>query len=349
MPTFKETDDFIVDLRGRGEQRNKQTNDEGFRNPVGFRKPDSQGSWLHFIQYNNAFLIILVACVLAFGSLSFASEEVRDATIGGKTVYAEGTDNTLLLEQDFDKFNMDFKITGIVEDEESYAVQYSYVDFDLTSPLPVPPLIRGGSEGGVVSTGSEGVAWQFVEKQGARKIDKPFRQDLGLYLAGQLRQEASARIKELKRLQREEREKGLTKIVQVTEYSGLIGKILDLSTAVFPGYEPVKKVELETPLADEQIVRRAQTGGADNLANIYNNYVEDHPAEIVKLNSGDNNATTTASGAETVGSSTPSLEEGTLNNTAEEAGNAASDEEVSSTPVADVSDSQADTDVAQPF
>ena len=149
MPTFKETDDFIVDLRGRGEQRNKQTNDEGFRNPVGFRKPDSQGSWLHFIQYNNAFLIILVACVLAFGSLSFASEEVRDATIGGKTVYAEGTDNTLLLEQDFDKFNMDFKITGIVEDEESYAVQYSYVDFDLTSPLPVPPLIRGGSEGGV--------------------------------------------------------------------------------------------------------------------------------------------------------------------------------------------------------
>ena len=85
------------------------------------------------------------------------------------------------------------------------------------------------------------------------------------------------------------------------------------------------------------------------MANIYNNYVEDHPAEIVKLNSGDNNATTTASGAETVGSSTPSLEEGTLNNTAEEAGNAASDEEVSSTPVADVSDSQADTDVAQPF
>jgi len=291
MPKLPETDDFVVDLRNRNKQENsKKIPDTKYQIPA--------TSMWHFVQYNNAFLIILVVCVLAFGSLSFASEEVRDATIGGKTVYAEGTDNTLLLEQDFDKFNMDFKITGIVEDEESYVVNYSYVDFDLTSPLP-------GSEGEVVSTGSEGVAWQFTEKQGARKIDKPFRQDLGLYLAGQLRQEASARIKELKRLQREEREKGLTKIVQVTEYSGLIGKILDLSTAVFPGYEPVKKVELETPLMDEQIVQRAGSSGADNLANVYNNWIEEHPSAVADLNAGETAATTTA---ETTGTpSSPQL------------------------------------------
>ena len=188
---------------------------------------------------------------------------MRDATIGGQITRAEGVDNTLLLEQDFDKFNMDFKITGILEDEESYVINYSYINFD----------VKDG-------------AWQFIEKQGARKINKPFRQDLGVYLAGQLRQEASARVKELKKIQKQEREKGETKVVQVTEYSGLIGKVLDLSTAVFPGYEPVKKVELPTPVISEQMAQRTQTNAADNLTNVYQTWVDSNPNAVADLNSG---------------------------------------------------------------
>lgn len=283
MPKIPETDDFVVDLRNRDKQEKfEKIPDAKYQIPA-------TGMW-RFIQYNNGFLIILVVCILAFGSLSFASEEVRDATIGGKQVLAEGVDNTLLLEQNFEKFNMDFKITGILEDEESYTVSYSYVDFDI----------------------KDGV-WQFIEKQGARKISKPFRQDLGVYLAEQLRQEAQARLKELKKLQKDEREKGLTKVVQVTEYSGLIGKVLDLSAAVFPGYEPVKKVELPTPAADTILVSRTQTSGAaDNLTNVYSNYVAEHPEQMAELNSnggtGDEAASDAGTASSTVSSETQSIE-----------------------------------------
>ena len=304
-----ETDDFVVDLRKIKEEKyasrapaninDERPEEEQPRYFFRSKNAPKVKSWLDFVQYNNAFLILLVVGVIAFGGLTFASEEVRDATIGGQKVYAQGVDNTLLLGQDFGQFNMDFKITGIIEDDESYLVGYSYVDFDLTSPLT--PLLNK-ERGTIASEGARradevGEAWQFVEKQASRKIDKPFRQDLGLYLAGQLRQEANARIKELKRLQKEEKEKGETKVVQVTEYSGLIGKVLDLSAAVFPGYEPVKKVELPTPAADEQIALRAQSGGSDNLTNIYNNWVAENPAAVAELNAGETAATTTTEAA----------------------------------------------------
>ncbi|MFA5318121.1 MAG: hypothetical protein WC323_01450 [Patescibacteria group bacterium] len=283
MPKFKETDNFIVDLRQQAQtkktepekevilrEKKKTFSEQVFEHareeesqPSRFFKNENEPSfsWLDFVRYNNAFLIIVVVGVIAFGGLSMASEEVRDATIGGKQVYAEGVDNTLLLETDFDNFSMDFKITGIMEDEENYTVTYSYVDMDV----------------------KEG-AWQIAEKEGGRKISKPFRRDLGLYLAEQLSQEAKARIKELKKLQKAEQEKGQTKIVQVTKYSGLIGKVLDLSGAVFTGYEPVKKIELATPEVDEAVQARTQSGSADNLANVYSDWVEEHPEEVAELN-----------------------------------------------------------------
>jgi len=307
MPKFKETDNFIVDLRQQAQAQSKiqkpgipaeriGKRQEEYRSldeqiiEAGIQESEEQEprrffvsadmktkSWLDFIKYNNAFLIVLAAGVIAFSGLALASEEVRDNTIGGKQVYAEGVDNTLLLEQNFDEFKMDYKITGITEDEESYVVTYSYVDFNLSSSDIGSRTPRGESDS---QTGS---VWQFIEKQGARKINKPFRQDLGVYLAEQLSQEAKARLKELKKLQKEEQEKGETKIVQVTKYSGLIGKVLDLSGEVFPGYEPIKKIELATPEAEESVLRRASSGG-DNLNNVYSEWVEEHPEEVANLN-----------------------------------------------------------------
>ena len=324
MPKLPETDDFVVDLRkikeqaqqraiptavypvpkhGAGMTENDERQEESEPRHF-FKSKDApkMKSWFDFIQYNNAFLVLLVIGIIAFGGLTFASEEVRDATIGGQKVYAEGVDNTILLQQDFDQFNMDFKITGIVEDEEQYVVAYSYIDFDLVSSTNADNgAVTNSRESNATNNHEFANVWQFVEKQASRKIDKPFRQDLGLYLAEQLRQEATARLKELKNLQAEERAKGETKIVQVTEYSGLIGKVLDLSAAVFPGYEPVKKVELPTPAADEQIALRAQSGSSDNLTNVYNNWVAENSAAVAELNAGEITPATTT--AETAGTS----------------------------------------------
>jgi hypothetical protein len=283
MSKLPETDDFVVDLRNQSARKQESNKTIKQNEETSFSQ---KKSWLNFVQYNNAFLLLLVVCILAFGSLTFASENVRDATIGGKQVLAEGVDNTLLLEQDFDKFNMDFKITGILEDEENYTVSYSYVDFDIAPSSDAGgDVITNSHELNATNSHESGEVWQFVEKQGARKISKPFRQDLGVYLASQLSQEAQARVKELKNLQKQEREKGETKIVQVTQYSGLIGKVLDLSSAVFPGYEPVKKIELPTPAANAVLASRTQTSGsADNLTNIYNDYVAEHPDQVAELN-----------------------------------------------------------------
>ena len=73
---------------------------------------------------------------------------------------------------------------------------------------------------------------------------KKLKGDLGVYLAGELKEEYEARIKELRQAQVEARASGEEKRVAVTEYSGLIGASLDLAAKVFPGYEPLKKQSL---------------------------------------------------------------------------------------------------------
>jgi len=299
MLKIPEHDNFIVDLRDHTQpQDSKKILNTKYQIPA-------TGLW-HFVQYNNLFLVILVVCILAFGSLTFASEDVRDATIGGKQVLAEGVDNTLLLGQDFDNFSMDFTISGIIEDEESYLINYSYVDLDLVDGI-----------------------WQIVEKEGGRNISKPFRQDLGIYLAGQLSQEAKARIKELKKLQKAERERGETKIVQVTRYSGLIGKVLDLSGAVFPGYEPVKKIELPTPTVNTAFARRTRaSGAADNLTHIYNDWVVKNPGAVAELNNDSDSEIATS----TINSEEQSVEDETTDN-----------EKTGSAPVVEENSDQQDT------
>ena len=262
MPKFKETDDFVVDLR---EKKPSQQQNNLPQQTVEFKnKTRSSSSWLHFVQYNNGFLAVLIIGVMLFSGLALASEEVRENTIGSKQVYAEGIDNTLLLETDLDNFSMDFTITGIIEDEESYLITYSYVDL----------ILEEGS-------------WQIRERNGGRKIAKPFRRDLGLYLADQLSQEAKARLKELNKIKKEELTRGETKVVQVTKYSGLIGKVLDISAKAFPNYEPVKKVELETPEIDAHVIQRANSG-ADNLADVYNDWVDNHQEEVAEMNEDEN-------------------------------------------------------------
>jgi len=215
--------------------------------------------FIHFIKYNNAMvLIIIVVFLLSTGV--FAATDTGQAVIGEKQTNTQGVDNTLLLESDLDLFDMDYNIERIEEDEDYYYVTYTYLD-----------LVKNTD------------AWEYQLKERTRKISISLKQDLGEYLAEELKEQYQSRIKELKLEQAKAREEEGEQVrVEVTEYSGLIGQTLDLAGKVFPGYEPVKTREIPSPSIpptvllsrDEQAVVSSESV-ADNLANVYNNYVKE--------------------------------------------------------------------------
>jgi len=209
---------------------------------------------LHFIKYNNAMIIILaVVLILGGGALAAGPEN-----IGVKQTKIQGTDNSLLIQADFDNFNMDFKIENIEQDEKYYYVTYGYLDLVVIDS-----------------------AWQYQLSQKTVKASKKIKEDIGVYMAKYLNKHHEARVRELKQAKSEAQVQGEQKRVEVTEYSGLIGRTLDLAATVFPGYEPVVKTELPTPenfnLPNANSGASAGSSSADDLNKIYNDYVAAHP------------------------------------------------------------------------
>ncbi len=207
---------------------------------------------IHFIQYNNLTLLIL-AVILVAGTGAFAATDAGQAVIGGKTVSTQGTDNTLLLDTDLDNFDMDFKIERVEQDDSYYYIAYTYLDLDKRS-----------------------AAWEYQLKENVRKVSRKSKVDLGQYLAAELKEEYEARIKDLKAEQARAAESGAATRVEVTAYSGLIGATLDLAGRVFPGYEPVQVRTLPSPSVPPSMLaadRPASAGQADNLTDIYQEYV----------------------------------------------------------------------------
>jgi len=214
---------------------------------------------IHFIKYNNLTVLIVLAVFLLTGGVFAATPTGREA-IGVKQTKIEGVDNSLLLAADLDNFNMDFKIDKIDQDETYYYVTYSYLDLAIINN-----------------------AWQYQLNEKVRKITRKLKEDLGVYLAEEFKQQYDARIKELKLAKTEAQSQGQESRVEVTEYSGLIGKTLDLAAAVFPSYQPVKKVELPAPVLTlpSAIANTAAEGNkavvsSDNLTKIYNDYLAAH-------------------------------------------------------------------------
>jgi hypothetical protein len=212
---------------------------------------------LHFIKYNNAMVFIL-ALIFVFGTGVFAQTEAGQEFIGEKATKVEGIDNTLLIEADLDKFNMDFKIEKIEENEEYYFVTYTYLD-----------LVE-----------FEG-AWQYQLQEKVRKVSKKLNKDLGEYLADELAEQYEARIKDLKSSQASAGETGVKVRSEVEAYSGLIGRGLEVAGKLFTGYEPVKVRELPSPtippnilLAQETLDLGDSVSKPDSYVDIYNEYVE---------------------------------------------------------------------------
>ncbi len=224
-------------------------------NPV---KSDNESSFFdsltRFIKYNNAAIIILaVVLILGGGALAAGPE-----AIGQKQTSVEGIDNAALLAVDLATFNMDFKIENIEQDEKYYYVTYSYLDL-----TPIDS------------------AWQYRLSQRTQKISQKIREDIGAYMAKFLAKHYEARLRDLTEEKSQAEALGAQTRVEVTEYSGLIGRTLDLAAKVFPGYEPVVKTELPPPLfvipkpAVTQDLNPASR--TDNLTQIYNDYVAAHP------------------------------------------------------------------------
>jgi len=217
---------------------------------------------LHFIKYNNAVVLIILAIFLLSTGV-FAQTETGQAIIGQKQTRINGTDNKLLLAVDLGAFNMDFKIEKIEQDDNYYYVTYTFVDLT-----------------------EEDNAWQYLMKEKVRKVSRKFKKDIGLYLAEELQEEYQARLKELTKEQAKAKTKGEQKRIAVTEFSGLIGKSLNLTGKVFTNYQPVKKVELASPVSLPALRNMAHyNAGAeqqeqqsinDNLTQVYQDYVSQH-------------------------------------------------------------------------
>ncbi|MFA5799845.1 MAG: hypothetical protein WC840_02695 [Candidatus Peribacteraceae bacterium] len=212
-------------------------------------------SIIHFLKYNNLTVIIL-AMVLIIGASAFAATDAGQAAIGQQTTSVQGVDNTLLLTANPDAMNMDFKIEKIEQDVDYYYVTYTFLN-----------LIK------------ESNAWQYQLTEKSRKVTKKIKQDLGAYLAEEFKQEHDAIVKDLKAEQAKASLEGEQIREEVTQYSGLIGQTLDAVAQIFPNYEPVKKVGVESPQVPAEVLAAINSAtstvpvSADNLTAVYNNYI----------------------------------------------------------------------------
>lgn len=236
----------------------------------------------HFFKYNNA-AIIIIAVIFLFGASVFASEPGREA-IGEKKIYVEGTDNALLLSADLDSHNFDFKIEKIESDEKYYYAAFTYLDIAAVNN-----------------------AWQYQMREKQIKISAGLKEDLGVYLAKELKDIKDKRLGELKEAKAKASIEGVKKRVEVTEYTGLIGKTLDLAGNVFNNYQPVKKIELSTPVTSQALTASADnaqdagqaSSGADNLSQVYNDYVAENDSDGDNIFGAGDNCPNTANSDQT--------------------------------------------------
>ena len=185
---------------------------------------------IHFIKYHNAFTIGLILVFVASGVI-FASDTVREATIGKAVVEKAGIDNTALLAADLDNFDFWVTITGVTEDEKNYYVGYTYKTLGIRDNV-----------------------WQPVSRQETLEVSKSALagRDLGLYVTEELGEVVDSELAYLKEVQQKQQEIGVMLVQETTKYTGLIGLVLNAKTRELPGYEPVvKPPELPVIVYDE--------------------------------------------------------------------------------------------------
>ncbi len=174
-------------------------------------------SFIRFLSYHNAIPVGFSLLVLSFGSAFAASEEVRDSVFSQEQIVVS-VDNTYIATKDLSQYTPRVSIVQVTEDESSYYVSYDLMTIDLTDYV-----------------------WQDVTKKSQMRVDKALlgnSVDLGVYVTEQLAQIIDHEIVYLREVQEIEKRQVSQKAI-ATEYGGLVGKFLDNTTEVLPGYTPV--------------------------------------------------------------------------------------------------------------
>lgn len=170
---------------------------------------------VRFLSYNNAVPIALTI-LISGGGAAFAATNPEVIYDSEQSVVA--VDNTYIANKDLSSFTPRIVIMGVTEDADNYYVAYALTTIDVVDSI-WKDVVRER-----VLTVSKGVLGEYG--------------DLGLYATEQFKQIVDSQLAYLREVQEIERRQVTQKVV-ATSYSGLVGRFLDESTEVLPGYVPV--------------------------------------------------------------------------------------------------------------
>ncbi len=181
------------------------------------------GRILHFIKYNNAFTLALLFTFLSTGTIFAANEDLRESVISSSE-HLVAVDNTYIRTVDLANFDPAIEILDVTEADEHYTVTYRINSIEVV----------------------DGV-WTSVSSEEVLTVAKALLadNDLGLYVAEELKEVSDNLIQHLKEVQSIELTLGEVPRMTVTEYDGLIGRMLDPTQNTFVGYDPVIPPEKE--------------------------------------------------------------------------------------------------------
>ena len=199
---------------------------------------------IHFVKYHNALPVALSLVIVSSGAALAASPEVREQVVSAESI-ARSVDNSYILTIDLKAFNPTLQITAVTEDDNFYYVSYTYKIVAINNYVWKDTVI---TEELNVSKGALGT------------------EDLGRYVAKQLGEEVDAKLSYLTSVQNIEKNRGVTKKVITTTYSGLVGKFLDPKEEVFEGYAAVVPEQQPTVAAVEEGKVSAQIAVSNELS-----------------------------------------------------------------------------------
>ena len=198
----------------------------------------------NFIKYHNA-VAIAISLVLVLSFTAMASEDVRNTVLGEKIETVEGIDNSQLLAADLDSLDLKMTIINVVQDSQSYYIDYQFKTLAIKDNI-----------------------WQPVLKSKRLTVSKAFLagSDLGLYVQEEIGEVADYELSYLKEVQDIQKRKGKTEVVTTTEYTGLIGLVLNVKDKILPGYEPVVKPPvIEVAQVSEPIIELTEQSLTEQL------------------------------------------------------------------------------------
>tara|TARA_Y100000031_G_C8250369_1_gene400212 strand:- start:3043 stop:4200 length:1158 start_codon:yes stop_codon:yes gene_type:complete len=213
---------------------------------------------------------------LATGSVFAASEEVQEIVLASEEKVTS-VDNTFIVDVDLDSFTPSAQITDVTEDDENYYIIYTLYTIDL-------------------SDGKWGTVSQSKEVVVSRELLG--EEDLGVYVAEEIKEVTDRQSSYLKEVQTKERKKGETQKVVSTTYSGLIGKYLDPKEEVIADYEPVVKPSEPIVLITSNVTTEStpeETNTETQTTSVADSQTQTQQNETVTVSSG--TSASTGSGA----------------------------------------------------